>query len=306
MALLRLLAAVFAVSGVWASRSSSPEPARPADQSILSEKAKAWVQGNFNAVKSQNIKVYIDEAGNILSNGKNKQINNVVDYIQLLASDLLFGKSTNKLMLLEGFILMAIIQGDVWPVDYMHPAVKNEAGGGVNEDTKKLLLEAAKIAAYAMTYRMGLRTDGGDGAIESASIMGTFQVDNANNEYYYQSNGKRDRSLNRSRAKEILNRNQTLQAKALSDARNILATVSANRPRDPEALKTNPDTKKVEPTFNVMYGNNSKHKDIHGGDIKGLPNLKTIDEVLVLMGLLINKPSSPSMTGVGDLFGSSQ
>lgn len=143
---------------VWAS-------VTPQDE-VISNEHRAWINGEYNRIKGQEFDVWVNNLGEILHTSQKLTVKNCEDYIQLIASNLVKGNLKNKEMLLEGFILFAIIQGDVFPVDYSNLAI----GGNQKE---LLLKNAAKIAAYAMTYRKGAGEGGvdDDGAIrETAHI----------------------------------------------------------------------------------------------------------------------------------------
>ena len=300
-ALSIVLMSIGLLTPTWATQ--SPTPARPSDSAVMSQKSIDWVKSNFESVKGKKFPVRVGEDGNILSSKKDIVINNAVDYIRLLASDLVAAKSTNKMMLLEGFVLFAIIQGDVFPVDYSNIATTTNG-------YEPLLKNAAKIAAYAMTYRMGVGVGGigDDGAIRpTADILGvqsllaggkkifyrsTRMVDGESKpEYEYLSYNMEnkigpldsdsdkeeasitDATLNRQGAITQLRNSPRypLQASALNDAFHILTTAADEAPTDPLYL--------------VMYPNNIKRGNKGGHAPVGLQQDRNIDSILEGMGI---------------------
>lgn len=247
-------------------------------ESVMSDAHKQWVQSNFERVKGKKLNVVINENGEFC-NPTQKTIKNVVDYIQLLASDLVASKATNKMMLLEGFVLFAILQGDVFPVDYGNIASKSNG-------LEPLLKNAAKIAAYGMTYRRGINK--GDAAnlpdrIKSANAFVPGKVFNVSDkpssdnspEYLY------DNNSTRVLARTKLNTNDSMQAQALDGERKILFAADAKAPTDI--------------IYTGMYTNNVKRVD--SGDPKGLPlaaNEKDVNEQLKNMGIVGAVPQSSS------------
>jgi hypothetical protein len=222
MRILHLVTLVITLSNAWGSSF------QPQASSVLDAKSQQWIISNFEKIKGQERLVCINPQGECFIDQTNrfippilKRIETILDYIQLLASDLLLSRSTNKLMLLEGFILWAIIQGDVWPVDYVNPASKP----GGDDSVKRNLLNAARIAAYAITYRMGLGPNdsaplhGGNGKIKhTTKWTGSnvfFLTDNKklSDEYGYASlniSGE-DIALNRIATRNLLSANTSLK-----------------------------------------------------------------------------------------------
>lgn len=150
------------VCGLYASIPTSPyssgraTPVRTGGPTVpLNQEAIDWIKSNYQAVHGKTFNVFINDQGDVLETPETLTVNSTVDYMRLLASDLVSVQSTNKLMLLEGFVLYAIIQGEVFPVSPI-PATEKE---------RPLMLNAAKLAAYAMTYRMG-NTQYGQGHLE--------------------------------------------------------------------------------------------------------------------------------------------
>lgn len=182
----------------------------------------------------------------------------MVDYIQLLASDLALGKFDNKEMLIKGFLLIAIIQGEVWHVDYMNPA--GSAKAGKTGDTKKLLLNASKIAAYAMTYRMGASKDGGAPVADGAG----YKKDGTKEEYEY--NG--GPALNRQGAiTKLGSTTNKLQSNALVDAWFILFHAHKSTPSNPAKGTIKADAE----IYGKMYTGTTKNTSVQKIALQGWP-----------------------------------
>lgn len=261
--------------------SASPEPRNPA---ALSPEAIDWIKSNYQDVHGKEYQVYIDEYGNTLASSRSMKVNNTVDYMQLLASDLLTGYfgpdklKSNKWALMQGFILYAIIQGQVFPVSPI-PATEKES---------PLMKKAAKIAAYAMTYRMGLKTKElyGDGAIMRKDIGGGLKTENG--DFLYQSlikdkEYKKDSLLGRSGVKAKLELDTT-QANALNDAWQVLKSVSDKIPDDD--------------LFKYMYNLNNQKRRVQALT-PSLPLLtkENFDSVFALMDIFGSDTSGPSVSG---------
>lgn len=253
------------------SRDASPSPTRPESNTFTSR----FIKANYDEVRKsgKSYPMYVDKDGSISKSAKSKPVTNIEDYIQLLASDLFARNMTNKQMLLGGFVLLSIIQGDVFPVDY-----SNLATGG--NDKEKLLKNASKIAAYAMTYRAGLHTtksDGGDGGIRASTKHGKSNVffvsNNIKNDYAYKTTkSDEDKALNRQKALSTLRKNTSPQARALTEAYQILSTAQNAAPTDT--------------IYKAMY-NDKNVKRTDGGAPHGLPfATNDIDTPLIQMGIV--------------------
>ena len=290
------------------SKTVSPSPARNHQEGVLSAEFVKWVQDDYKSIlRKEKKNVFVNTRGEILPRAQQIPINNIVDYIRLLASDLVAGKMTNKEMLLRGFILFAIVQGDVFPVDY-----NNVATPGTNNE--QLLKNAAKIAAYAMTYRKGVNQGDldDDGAIRpTADITGlqslhagrtkvfyrnkqmTDQQDKQEYDYFSYTNewdedkGKYDLisvidpTLNRQGAITQLRKNVRfpLQASALNEAWGIMITARDEAPTDP--------------IYQTMYPKNIKQATQKPNAL-ALPAGKNIDQLIQEMGLKGQDSLSPA------------